>query len=431
MTINYANANVPLTSTFTQPIILSPADDHKRKRNESFSDAEEQSLDVNAAKVPREDLDTVPLFPQDEQGPDMGNRKPGRKQLPEEILDDDDDPKIKRKAQNRAAQRAFRERKERYVKELEIKIKCVQDNHLVATAQYLRENQHLRSIIYRLEQENLALKGFPVANQEWGCTPPTPPPSGPHSMALKPVHHPNILPATDSHKSSNRSSVQKPTTPVPILPLRENPSPDNRFRFSISTPASLRTQNNRPSPKPAPQSVEPVKLYPDHSHPATQTRRAQSKTGPVIEKSIMEDRTPTQASSSPSSPPTSVMDNYDFDELVFRVQRENDDTLRDFLMDSLLNTPGELNLLSPRSDTEKEDEANDETIPVQKEQQGHSIEQSPKLWHHVTQLDRITQFSVDQLLQLVKKSAKCGDVGCAPNEWEFDSVIQPFDQGHL
>ncbi|KAI9305642.1 hypothetical protein BJ944DRAFT_136347, partial [Cunninghamella echinulata] len=70
----------------------------------------------------------------------------------------DEELKIKRKEQNRAAQRAFRERKERYVKDLEMKIKQVQENHVYSTNQLYQENQHLKSIIHRLEAENLALK---------------------------------------------------------------------------------------------------------------------------------------------------------------------------------------------------------------------------------------------------------------------------------
>ncbi|KAI7872452.1 hypothetical protein BDF14DRAFT_1690260, partial [Spinellus fusiger] len=71
---------------------------------------------------------------------------------------EDEDPKTKRKVQNRAAQRAFRERKERYVKDLEMKIKQIQETHVFTTHQLFRENQHLRSVVYRLESENFALK---------------------------------------------------------------------------------------------------------------------------------------------------------------------------------------------------------------------------------------------------------------------------------
>ncbi|OAD69968.1 basic-leucine zipper transcription factor, partial [Phycomyces blakesleeanus NRRL 1555(-)] len=65
---------------------------------------------------------------------------------------------VKRKVQNRVAQRAFRERKENYVNELKQKLREVQDNHVLGTRQIFYENENLRSIIRYLESENHALK---------------------------------------------------------------------------------------------------------------------------------------------------------------------------------------------------------------------------------------------------------------------------------
>lgn len=102
---------------------------------------------------------------------------------------------MKRKAQNRAAQRAFRERKERYVKELEAKLKQVQDTHLIATTQLVRENQQLRSIIYRLEAENYALKGIPLQPyQHQVSLPPQQPQPSPQPRQNGGSHYPNIAP---------------------------------------------------------------------------------------------------------------------------------------------------------------------------------------------------------------------------------------------
>ncbi|OAD66551.1 basic-leucine zipper transcription factor, partial [Phycomyces blakesleeanus NRRL 1555(-)] len=53
----------------------------------------------------------------------------------------------RRKEQNRAAQRAFRERKEKYVKELEDKIRQIQAAHEVHVAQLQKENEELRAIL--------------------------------------------------------------------------------------------------------------------------------------------------------------------------------------------------------------------------------------------------------------------------------------------
>ncbi|KAH7926189.1 hypothetical protein BV22DRAFT_373246 [Leucogyrophana mollusca] len=61
---------------------------------------------------------------------------------------------LKRKEQNRAAQRAFRERKEKHVKDLEDKVAALESKNEEALA----ENGNLRDLLARLQQENLALK---------------------------------------------------------------------------------------------------------------------------------------------------------------------------------------------------------------------------------------------------------------------------------
>ncbi|CDS07704.1 hypothetical protein LRAMOSA01653 [Lichtheimia ramosa] len=66
--------------------------------------------------------------------------------------------KQRRKEQNRAAQRAFRERKERYVKELETKIKFMEETHTTSMQAVQHENTELRDVIKRMESELLALK---------------------------------------------------------------------------------------------------------------------------------------------------------------------------------------------------------------------------------------------------------------------------------
>lgn len=60
----------------------------------------------------------------------------------------------KRKEQNRAAQRAFRERKERHVKDLEDKVAMLEEK----TDSQAAENENLRELLTRLQQENLQLK---------------------------------------------------------------------------------------------------------------------------------------------------------------------------------------------------------------------------------------------------------------------------------
>lgn len=61
---------------------------------------------------------------------------------------------LKRKEQNRAAQRAFRERKEKHVKDLEDKVAALEERN--ATTQ--QENETLREVVSRLQTENVRLR---------------------------------------------------------------------------------------------------------------------------------------------------------------------------------------------------------------------------------------------------------------------------------
>ncbi|KAG0168112.1 hypothetical protein DFQ30_005194 [Apophysomyces sp. BC1015] len=69
----------------------------------------------------------------------------------------------RRKEQNRVAQRAFRERKERYVKELELKIKAMEKDHAEDTSELRKENEVLRSSMKQMESEMYTLRGAALA----------------------------------------------------------------------------------------------------------------------------------------------------------------------------------------------------------------------------------------------------------------------------
>ncbi|KAI8057534.1 uncharacterized protein B0P05DRAFT_575123 [Gilbertella persicaria] len=63
------------------------------------------------------------------------------------------DLRVRRKEQNRAAQRAFRERKERYVKELEDRIKEIEAAHAIKVAQLEKENEELRAALRHFQSQ--------------------------------------------------------------------------------------------------------------------------------------------------------------------------------------------------------------------------------------------------------------------------------------
>ncbi|KAF9455370.1 hypothetical protein BDZ94DRAFT_1230954 [Collybia nuda] len=87
-----------------------------------------------------------------------GNKKSSsmarRKSLGTTAPPKDETRLLKRKEQNRAAQRAFRERKEKHVKDLEDKVAALEAKN----EQALSENENLRDLLSRLQNENLSLK---------------------------------------------------------------------------------------------------------------------------------------------------------------------------------------------------------------------------------------------------------------------------------
>lgn len=89
-------------------------------------------------------------------------RRVGRKPVTSEE-EDSDNPKSKRKAQNRAAQRAFRERKENHVRVLEERVKELEELNSDKNSKLLLENERLKEMITRLQNENAALLGSSVS----------------------------------------------------------------------------------------------------------------------------------------------------------------------------------------------------------------------------------------------------------------------------
>ncbi|KAK7059221.1 DNA-binding transcription factor yap1 [Paramarasmius palmivorus] len=82
---------------------------------------------------------------------------------------------LKRKEQNRAAQRAFRERKEKHVRDLEDKVAALEAKNEATTT----ENENLRDLLSRLQSENMALRQqsqsftFTVPKSAASTAPPT------------------------------------------------------------------------------------------------------------------------------------------------------------------------------------------------------------------------------------------------------------------
>ncbi|KAL5350817.1 DNA-binding transcription factor yap1 [Pseudogymnoascus australis] len=113
------------------------------------------------------------------EGDDKTSKKPGRKPLTSE-------PTSKRKAQNRAAQRAFRERKEKHLKDLETKVQDLEKASEAAN----HENLILRAKVDKMTAELKEYKQAAVSRQT-GSNPLMPMLSTYHKASNQAPHNPN------------------------------------------------------------------------------------------------------------------------------------------------------------------------------------------------------------------------------------------------
>ncbi|KAI7887600.1 uncharacterized protein EV154DRAFT_567299 [Mucor mucedo] len=103
--------------------------------------------------------------PSEGDSPDSAGGAPQRRNdlVSESSLFQGGDQKQRRKEQNRAAQRAFRERKERYVKELQLKIREMEKKHEAEVTRVKKENESLKELVKKMEAEIYTLKGAAIA----------------------------------------------------------------------------------------------------------------------------------------------------------------------------------------------------------------------------------------------------------------------------
>ncbi|CAI4217724.1 unnamed protein product [Parascedosporium putredinis] len=168
-------------------------------------------------------------------------KKPGRKPLTSE-------PTSKRKAQNRAAQRAFRERKEKHLKDLETKVEELEKKSETATSENAVLRKQLRSVLVELDEYKRKVQvigntrsttrdrvprasfGQPAVNNlndvhfqfefpRFGFLPGPPanskPVNGQHSSSASPQTQSNYASPTDasSNKQHNSPATASVTTP--------------------------------------------------------------------------------------------------------------------------------------------------------------------------------------------------------------------------
>jgi len=143
------NASPPSSDSSPSPPSADTDPGTSRRQSTQLGDKEDNLLKRKASD---EDMDVEPSH----KSPHMSSnsakksttrRKSGNPSQDEVRL-------LKRKEQNRAAQRAFRERKEKHVKDLEDKVASLEARNLRTES----ENENLRDLLSRLQEENVQLK---------------------------------------------------------------------------------------------------------------------------------------------------------------------------------------------------------------------------------------------------------------------------------
>lgn len=129
------------------------------------------------------------------------------------------DQRKRRKEQNRAAQRAFRERKERYVQELEDKIKEIEAAHALKVSQLEKENLDLKTAMKDMQNELYKYKGSSsnTLSNSNGITPPPPLPSSTSPAAVS-VAEERSPPYSDTRPPVISANSTPNTSPVATTP---------------------------------------------------------------------------------------------------------------------------------------------------------------------------------------------------------------------
>jgi len=138
----------------------SSANGHTRSRKQSGATRERRrSGDVEDEHAPKrkasdDDLDDEPNHKSQHTSTSKKASTSASRRKSTGNTNADESRLMKRKEQNRAAQRAFRERKEKHVKDLEDQVSALEDRNQAAVS----ENESLREVIGRLQAENMKLR---------------------------------------------------------------------------------------------------------------------------------------------------------------------------------------------------------------------------------------------------------------------------------
>ncbi|RDB29323.1 AP-1-like transcription factor [Hypsizygus marmoreus] len=144
-------------SRYSLPSITPPSEDSSPSPPNTNNDGggnEDSGDPALKRKASDEDFDEGPSQKAQHTAGTKKSTNPRRKSTGASGPPKDESRLLKRKEQNRAAQRAFRERKEKHVKDLEDKVAALEAKN----EQAVSENENLRDLLARLQSENLSLK---------------------------------------------------------------------------------------------------------------------------------------------------------------------------------------------------------------------------------------------------------------------------------
>jgi AP-1-like factor len=360
-------------------------------------------------------------------------KKPGRKMMMTE-------PANKRKAQNRAAQRAFRERKEAHVKGLETRVTELEE----LTENKDKENQQLKTQIQALQAELMAFRGqnfnfnFSVKNVQNpstltnGTTVRNPFQSNGVQRAQQSSPSPSSGSITDgSAFRSGQSSLA--TSPENDINKNATPNIDIPFDLFSSNPAGATkfpTNSNNTTP------LFSTDLF-NNSSATTSTstplfrQDTTTQTSPILDSfaqtlaSLTQNQSPqnlsngfnlTMPSSTSTAPlttfsPTSTSNLFDMNDPLFNTWRDNSISTTDNdnfdIFDTMFSSmsPGAFNLVDTTGLTDFITDSPVQTTQPAAVDSNNPIP-CPSLWEKVTNHPKFDDINIDDLCAEMKAKAK-------------------------
>ncbi|KAK9321466.1 transcription factor PAP1-domain-containing protein [Lipomyces orientalis] len=371
----------------------------KRKVGDDISDD-----DLSETESKRRDTNTAE--------PEDGKKKPGRKLMTAE-------PSSKRKAQNRAAQRAFRERKEKHLRDLEARVAELEnDAHSMTT-----ENQFLKKQVDRLQTE---LKEY-RKRQSLSSSAKSSPTAG-HNYVTPFTFEFPLFGADPKFANQNPSAQKGQTKPGQAHPRSAGTSPMasvpfGHSMFSAYSPTStIASSSSSPSltatgaPASAKQSpacpIPKSNLYGNDEDDfcAQLSMACGTRDNPI----------PKAHSNSVLSPPAFENDLFaEYREPIFNTGDE-EFNLPELTPDDMFDNLGDSNDAASGSGSSKDD---DMVVPADNK----PLMGCTALWDRISMHPKFGDLDIDGLCSELRTKAKCSESGVVVTEADLNAVLKKID----